>query len=90
MPNQEKYKVIGWQYGTFTARDNGRLVDYCNLFVLAPFVGEESDHFHFMGMKVQNFRCTSSEVVKDLQPKDEVTLFFDQRGRVSMAQVVTK
>lgn len=78
---QTVYQVCGFKYGTFTD-NNGRTVNYCNLFVIAPIGGTESDDYHFAGHEAFKFRCVSPSVLDGINLRDKVHLFFDPRGRV--------
>ena len=86
--DEQVYQVIGTQDGFFQTQE-GQLRAYCNLFCIAPFRGEQSDTNHFKGHKALKFKCASSDVIKDIKPKDKVSLYFDQYQRVSMIKVVT-
>ena len=85
--DEQVYQVVGTQDGFFNTQD-GQLRAYCNLFCIAPFRGEQSDTNHFKGHRALKFKCVSTDVIKDVKPKDHVTLFFDQYQRVSLINVV--
>lgn len=86
--DEEVYQVVGTQNGFFTT-DDGKLRPYCNLFCLGNFRGDQSDSNHYQGHRALKFKCVSADVIKDVKPKDHVTLFFDQYQRVSLINVVT-
>ena len=86
--DEQVYQVVGAQDGFFQTQD-GQLRAYCNLFCIAPFRGAQSDTNHFKGHRALKFKCVNADVIKDVKPKDHVTLFFDQYQRVSLINVVT-
>ena len=45
---------VGYAFGRFEA-DDGRLLNYCNVFVLEDFAGEENDEYHFAGKKAVKY-----------------------------------
>ncbi len=85
---QTVYTFCGYVYGSFTAEKTGELINYCNMYVISPISGRESDDRHFGGYQAEKFKCVSPDVFKDIEPQSKVNLYFDQRGRVTFVQIV--
>ena len=69
------YVFVGWAEGQFKTED-GRMMLYANMFVLAPVSTYESEDYKAFGMKADKNKCLSPEVWKDLEIGDRVKLFF--------------
>lgn len=83
MSEQTEYQVTGFSHGRFDGQD-GRKVNYANLFVISPLTGEENDDYHYAGYKAEKFRCASADILKDVKPHAKVNLYFDKNARVVM------
>ena len=81
-PGQTGYIYVGSAYGTFTG-ENGRPVNYCNLFVLRPMQPDANRGSYGDGWRAEKLRCESQNVIKGFEVGDEVQLYFDQYGRVT-------
>ena len=46
----EEKVFVGYNFGQFQ-NDEGRMQDYCNVFMLEDFGGQESNDYHFAGQK---------------------------------------
>lgn len=82
--NEEKiYKVTGCQYGEF-ADNAGKIVHFATLFCVSEFNGEQSQSFHYKGVKAHVFKCANESVLSAVEPNQQVTLYFNQYGKVSL------
>lgn len=82
--------VVGWAEGlmeTEQVDESGRPVQrpYFHLFTLIPVSSFKSNSYQAVGLKAEKLRCVSSAVWKDLAPMEVCKLYFDDRGRVSLA-----
>lgn len=78
----EKKIFTGFGYGRFEA-DDGRMLNYCNVFVLEDFTGEENEDYRFGGKKAVKYGCVSPDVFKGIPVNSEVMCFFDSRRKVT-------
>ena len=78
----EEKTFVGYSYGRFQ-NDQGRMQDYCNVFVLEDFSGTESDDYHFVGQKAVKYGCVSASVFEGIELGARVMCFFDSRKKVS-------
>lgn len=78
----EEKVFVGFGYGKFEA-DDGRMLPYCNVFVLEPFVGEQNEDYRYGGQKAVKYGCVSKDVFKDIPVGSKVRCFFDGRRKVS-------
>jgi len=81
---EEKYKVVGFQYGSFEDKKSGETVKYCNLFCIGEQTGEEKENYHHAGCKAYIFKCVSPDLLKDLQPNAIVHVYFDKNKKACM------
>lgn len=84
----EEKTYVGYAYGTFVG-DDGQQREYANVYMLSPFVGDESDTRHYGGQMADKYRCVSPDVFADVQPNTRVMCYFDSRGRLAMMQPIT-
>lgn len=85
----EEKTFVGYGYGRFQ-NDEGRMQDYCNVFVLEDFSGQESGDYHFGGQKAVKYGCVSPDVFAGIEPGSRVRCFFDSRKKVSYMVPVDK
>lgn len=78
----EEKVYVGYGYGRFK-NDRGEMMDYCNVFVLEDFTGNENSDYHYGGQKAVKYRCLRPELFKDLEFGQKVRCFFDGKGRIS-------
>lgn len=78
---------VGYGYGRFK-NEEGKMQDYCNVFVLEEFSGDENSDYHYGGQKAVKYRCVSSNVFSDLPIGAKVECYFDSRKRISFMNVV--
>ena len=78
----EEKVFVGFNFGQFQ-NDQGQMQDYCNVFVLEDFTGQESKDYHFGGQKAMKYGCVSPDVFKDIKPGTRVRCFFDSKKKVS-------
>ncbi len=78
----EEKTFVGFNYGRFQ-NDAGNMQDYCNVFVLEPFSGEENNDYHFSGQKAAKYGCVSPDVFKDIKIGMKVKCFFDSKKKIS-------
>ena len=57
----EEKVFVGYNFGQFQ-NDEGRMQDYCNVFMLEDFGGQESNDYHFAGQKAVKYGCVSPDV----------------------------
>ena len=77
----EEKVFVGYGYGRFK-NDRGEMQDYCNVFVLEDFTGDEGKDYHYGGRKAVKYRCQSAEVFKDIEIGSRVECYFDGKGRI--------
>ena len=82
------YTYCGHAYGNFTSDRTGEVISYCNIYVIWPITGPMNEDRQYQGYQADKLRCVSPDVVEGLAPEDKVVLYFDRRGRVTMAKVV--
>ncbi|HAZ68230.1 MAG: hypothetical protein KH318_04840 [Oscillibacter sp.] len=85
----EEKTFVGYGYGRFQ-NDAGEMQNYCNVFMLEDFSGQESNDYHFGGQKAVKYGCVSPEVYKDIKPGTRARRFFDSRKKVSYMVPVDK
>lgn len=78
----EEKTFVGYGFGRFQTKDN-RMQDYCNVFVLEDFKGEENNDYHFSGQKAVKYGCVSPDVFKDIKVGTRVCVFFDSNKKIS-------
>lgn len=83
----EEKTYVGYAYGTFTG-DDGKARDYCNVYLLEDFSGEESDDRHFGGHQATKYRCVSPDVLAGVQPGTRVSCYYDSRGKLAFMRPV--
>ncbi len=85
----EEKVFVGYNFGQFQ-NDEGRMQDYCNVFMLEDFGGQESNDYHFAGHKAVKYGCVSPDVFKDIKVGMKVRCFFDSKKKVSYMVAVDK
>lgn len=83
----EEKTYVGYAYGTF-AGDDGQQHDYCNVFMLEDFSGDESDTRHYGGQQAIKYKCDSPEVFAKVTPGSKVRCYYDSRGKLAYMQAV--
>ncbi|MCD8087673.1 MAG: hypothetical protein LUE22_03660 [Oscillospiraceae bacterium] len=81
----EEKTYIGMTYGSFVG-DDGAEHNYCNVFFIEDFAGEQSDTRHFAGRSAGKYRCTDPLIMHNIAPGTNVTCYFDSKGRVAFVQ----
>ncbi|MCD7768711.1 MAG: hypothetical protein LUH36_01130 [Oscillospiraceae bacterium] len=81
----EEKTYVGYSFGTFRD-DAGMEHSYCSVYMLEPFVGEESANRHFGGMNAVKYRCDSPDIFKDVAPGTEVQCYFSGKGKLAFMQ----
>lgn len=80
----DTYEVVGMSYGTFNDKQTGNLIRYASIHVIGDFkTASEGSDYHTQGKKTFTFKCVAPDVFAEVSVGDEVTLFFDQYGKVS-------
>ena len=82
MEGIEVKTFVGYGYGQFET-DQRKMQDYCNVFLLAPFVGEQNPDYHFGGDKAEKLKCASPAVFRDIPIGSKVNVFCDSKGKVT-------
>ena len=75
------YVFLGWAQGRFEP-EQGRKMQYYNMFVLSPVSSFQSEDYKAYGLKAEKKKCLSEKVWEGLEPGDKVRLFFDDKGRI--------
>lgn len=83
----EEKTYVGYAYGTFTD-DAGQQREYCNVYMLSPFTGEESDTRHYGGQQADKYRCLSPDVFAKVTPGSRVRCYFDSKGKLAYMQAI--
>ena len=83
----EERTFVGYGYGVFST-DDGRRQNYCNVFLLESFTGEQSADYHYGGVKAVKYGCVSPEVFKDIEFGSQVDVYYNSKGKVQFMQVV--
>ena len=78
----EEKVFVGFGYGRFK-NDRGEMQDYCNVFMLEDFTGDENKDYHYGGRKAVKYRCVNAKVFESVRPGDRVQCYFDGKGRIS-------
>lgn len=82
-----KYIFVGWACGRFDAeqRDGSKeKKPYYNIYVISAVSSWESEDYKAEGLKAEKMKCVSNAVWKDVEPGEEVDLYFDDKQRVVM------
>ncbi|MCI2056874.1 MAG: hypothetical protein LKJ86_06980 [Oscillibacter sp.] len=85
----EEKTYVGFNFGRFE-NDDGKMQDYCNVFMLEDFNGTESNDYHFGGQKAVKYGCLSPDLFKDIQPGTRVQCYFNGKNKVSYMVPVKK
>ena len=85
----EEKIYVGYGYGRFENTKGGKQ-DYCNVFVLEDFYGQENEDYHFGGQKAVKYKCVSPDIFAGVPFGSRVMCSFDSRGRISHMQVIDK
>lgn len=83
----EEKVFVGYGYGRFETND-GKLQDYCNVFMLEDFNGSENNDYHFGGQKAVKYRCLNPDVFKGISFGARVQCYFDSKNRISFMVAV--
>ena len=83
----EEKIFVGYGYGSFK-NDQGKTQEYCNVFVLEDFTGDENADYHFGGQKAMKYRCVDPKIFKDIPVGSRVKCYFDSKTRISDMLVV--
>lgn len=86
----EEMIYVGYGFGRFKDKATGNMHEYCNVFMLEDFYGEQNDDYHFGGHKAAKYKCTSPEVFKGIPIGSRVYCTFDRRGGISDMILVDK
>ena len=78
----EEKIFVGYGYGRFE-NDRGSMQNYCSVFVLEDFYGEENADYHYGGHKAVKYRCTDPKVFEDIPVGSRVECYFDSKNRIS-------
>ena len=84
MSNEMKrYIFVGWAKGRFDAEDRQTKQmykkDYFNAYLISPVSDYKSEDYEAMGLKAEKYSCASPDVWKDLQPGEEVNVYFGEK-----------
>lgn len=82
----EIYKFMGYDYGTFTARETGEVRNYCTIYVMSKLGARNGSYRD--GFKADKFSCVSPDAFKGIEPEDNVRLHFNQYKRVTLVEKV--
>ena len=83
----EEKIFVGYNYGKFEGRD-GKMVPYCNAYMLEDHKGEESQDYRYGGQKANKYKCASPDVWAGIKFGDRVMCFYDSYGRISHMQKI--
>lgn len=79
----EKYILLGWARGTFETETKEKRA-YVNIYVYSPVSTYTSEDYQAEGFKAEKKSCVSDQVLENLTVGEEVDLYFDSKGRVTM------
>lgn len=85
----EEMILVGYGYGRFKT-EAGTMRDYCNVFMLQDFTGEQSDDYHFGGHKAMKYGCISPDVFANIKVGTRVMVYFSSNGKIAHMEPVTK
>ena len=85
----EEKIYVGYGYGRFDA-GKGVMQEYCNVFVLEDFYGNENNDYYFGGHKAVKYKCLKPDIFKDIPIGSRVYCSFDSRSAVTFMQVIDK
>ena len=80
--SMEEKIFVGYGYGRFK-NDQGAMQDYCNVFMLEDFNGQEGPDYHFAGKKAVKYRCASPDVFKGINLGATVQCYFNSKNSIS-------
>lgn len=86
----EEKIFVGYGYGRFKNESNGSMQEYCNVFMMEDFYGEQNNDYHFGGHKAVKYKCVSPEVFKDIPFGSRVQCWFNSRGQITDMSVIDK
>lgn len=83
----EEKTYVGYAFGSFVD-DHGVSREYCNVFMLEDFSGDQTETRHFGGKKAAKYRCESPNVFDKIKPGSRVKCYFSSNGRLAFMQAV--
>lgn len=84
----EEKTYIGYAYGSFSD-DTGVQRIYCNVYLLEPFSGEQSENRHFGGQCAKKYGAISPDIFAKITPGSQVKCYFDSKGKVAFMQPIS-
>ena len=85
----EEMILVGYGYGRFKT-EGGTMRDYCNVFMLQDFSGDQNDDYHYGGHKAMKYGCISADVFANIKIGTRVKVFFSSNGKIAHMEPVTK
>ena len=83
----EEKTYIGYSSGTFQD-DHGVSREYCSVYMVEDFSGDESETRHYGGKKAAKYRCESPDVFAKIKLGSRVKCYFSSTGRLAFMQAV--
>jgi len=78
---------VGYSYGSFET-DDKRQQEYCNVFMLEDFTGDQNDRYHFLGQKAVKYKCADTSVFSGVPVGTTVRCYFDGKGKLVLMKPV--
>lgn len=84
----EEKTYVGYSFGSFRD-DNGVQREYCSVYMLEDFSGEQSETRHFGGQSAKKYGAMSPDIFAKIAPGTRVRCYFDSKGRLAFLQPVS-
>lgn len=83
----EEKTYIGFSYGSFLD-DRGVNREYCSVFMIEDFSGDQSETRHYGGQKAVKYKCDSPKVFEGIAPGSQVKCYFSSSGKLAYMQII--
>lgn len=83
----EEKTYIGFSYGTFQD-DHGINREYCSVYMIEEFAGDQTATRHFGGRKAVKYKCDSPAVFDGVVPGSQVKCYFSSSGKLAYMQSI--
>lgn len=81
------YNVIGWQRGSFIAKDTGDRISYGKIFVSKEIKKyDDNSDMEFIGQAVEAFKV-KPHLLDNIMVGDNVSFYFDSRGKITVINI---
>lgn len=84
----EEKTYIGYAFGSFLD-DHGVNREYCSVYMVEDFSGDQSETRHYGGRKAVKYRCDSPAVFDKISVGARVKCYFSSNGKLAYMQQIT-